>query len=193
MADLRSGAAVFGTGSDGVIAEWNDAAERLTGIRAEAATGRHCWDVIRGRDDNGHLVCHPGCSAARLARQGWPVQCTDLRLPTPAGAKRVTISTIVVCGAGEPLILHPLRERVAPGRSPEPASSPTPLTPRQREILALLAAGMRAREIAARLVLSETTVRNHIRAILVQLGVHSQLEAVARARSLALVRDDPAA
>jgi DNA-binding CsgD family transcriptional regulator len=36
-------------------------------------------------------------------------------------------------------------------------------------------------------------VRNHIRAILTQLGAHSQLEAVARARAFALVREEPAA
>ena len=67
------------------------------------------------------------------------------------------------------------------------------LTPRQREVLALLAGGVRARQIAARLTLSETTVRNHIRAILVELEAHSQLEAVARARALALVQEEPAA
>lgn len=42
--------------------------------------------------------------------------------------------------------------------------------------------GVRAREIAARLGLSQTTVRNHIRALLRRLDSHSQLEAVARAR-----------
>jgi DNA-binding NarL/FixJ family response regulator len=61
------------------------------------------------------------------------------------------------------------------------------LTRRQLQILGLLAGGVRAREIALRLTLSETTVRNHIRALLLELGAHSQLEAVARARELALV------
>ena len=37
-----------------------------------------------------------------------------------------------------------------------------------------------------------TSVRNHIRAILLELGAHSQLEAVARARSLALVQEEQA-
>ena len=41
--------------------------------------------------------------------------------------------------------------------------------------------GVRAREIAARLGLSQSTVRNHIRALLRRLDSHSQLEAVARA------------
>ena len=61
------------------------------------------------------------------------------------------------------------------------------LTPRQLEILAFLATGTRVKEIARHLALSQTTVRNHIRALLLELGVHSQLEAVAKARALELV------
>ena len=56
------------------------------------------------------------------------------------------------------------------------------LSPRQQQNLALMARGVRVREIAAQLGLSETTVRNHVRGILKRLGCHSQLEAVARAR-----------
>ena len=61
------------------------------------------------------------------------------------------------------------------------------LTPRQLEVLSLVADGYSARQIARRLGLAEPTVRNHIRAILVELRVHSQLAAVARARKLWLV------
>ena len=41
--------------------------------------------------------------------------------------------------------------------------------------------------IATRLGLAEATVRNHIRAILVALGTHSQLEAIAKARRVRLI------
>lgn len=61
------------------------------------------------------------------------------------------------------------------------------LSPRQREVLALISDGVRAREIAARLGLSQTTVRNHIRGLLRRLDCHSQLEAVARAREWRLL------
>ena len=64
---------------------------------------------------------------------------------------------------------------------------PQPLSPRQREVLGLLARGVRARDIGARLGLSEATVRNHIRALLRRLDCHSQLQAVARARDLQLL------
>ena len=61
------------------------------------------------------------------------------------------------------------------------------LTERQRQILALLAEGIRPAVIAQRLGLSELTVRNHISAALHRLGCHSQLEAVATARRLQLL------
>lgn len=51
----------------------------------------------------------------------------------------------------------------------------------------LLANGIPAREIAVRLGLAETTVRNHIRHLLRKLGCHSQLEAVAVAYRLGLL------
>src|ERR671924_254706 len=55
------------------------------------------------------------------------------------------------------------------------------LTPRQREVLRLLADGASTEEIAAALGLAEETVRNHIRQLLRRLGVHSRLAAVAHA------------
>lgn len=62
------------------------------------------------------------------------------------------------------------------------------LSQRQREVLHLLADGVQAREIASRLGLSEATVRNHIRIVLRKLDSHSQLEAVAVAYRIGLLR-----
>ena len=193
MTELRSGAAVFRTDRDSLILDWNAECERVTGIPAQEAEGRSCWDVIAGRDAAGGIVCHPGCSVARLAQQGWPVRCTDLHMRTRYGPKRVTISTIVLRDGADTTVLHPLRE-AAESAPAVNAGDPQPcLTRRQREILYLLVEGIRVRQIATRLTLSETTVRNHIRAILRELGAHSQLEAVARARALSLALEDPAA
>lgn len=55
------------------------------------------------------------------------------------------------------------------------------LSPREREVLAHLAAGLQADAIAATLFVSMATVRSQIRAILTKLGVTSQLTAVAMA------------
>ncbi len=62
-----------------------------------------------------------------------------------------------------------------------PRSAP-PLTPRQHEVLCLLADGLTTQEIAAGLGVAEETARNHIRALLRQLGVHTRLEAVVEAQ-----------
>jgi RNA polymerase sigma factor (sigma-70 family) len=61
------------------------------------------------------------------------------------------------------------------------------LTPREKEVLRLMAEGTPSREIAARLGISYTTVRTHIRSLGSKLGVHSKLEAIVKARELALV------
>jgi PAS domain S-box-containing protein len=53
------------------------------------------------------------------------------------------------------------------------------LTPRQAEVLALIANGASTTQIAQTLHLSPETVRNHVRNILRRLGVHSRVEAVA--------------
>lgn len=52
------------------------------------------------------------------------------------------------------------------------------LTGRELEILTLVAKGNTSREIAARLYISENTVRNHVRNVLDKLGMNSRFEAV---------------
>ena len=64
-------------------------------------------------------------------------------------------------------------------QSSEPeASLLDDLTPRQQEVLRLLAEGLKTQEIARRLGVAEETARNHIRALLRATGAHSRLEAV---------------
>ncbi len=62
------------------------------------------------------------------------------------------------------------------------------LTPRQREVLALLAEGRSTREIAVELGIAEETARNHIRHLLRRLGARSRLSAVLEAKRLGLDR-----
>jgi two-component system nitrate/nitrite response regulator NarL len=52
------------------------------------------------------------------------------------------------------------------------------LTPREREVLQTLAEGLDNQEVAERLHVSPSTVRNHMSSILTKLGVHSQLQAL---------------
>lgn len=61
-----------------------------------------------------------------------------------------------------------------------------PLSPREREILALLGTGASNKEIADRLCLAEGTVKNHVTNILTKLDVRDRTQAALRARQLGL-------
>lgn len=73
-----------------------------------------------------------------------------------------------------------LRERNAVGLAEE-------LTPRELEVLQLLAEGLSNKGIADRLRISEHTAKYHVNAILGKLGAQTRTEAVARAARLGLV------
>jgi LuxR family maltose regulon positive regulatory protein len=62
-----------------------------------------------------------------------------------------------------------------------------PLSAREQEVLALVAAGRRNREIAAELVITLDTVKRHVTHLFGKLGTASRTEAVARARELGLL------
>lgn len=75
--------------------------------------------------------------------------------------------------------------------APEGGTPPPQLTEREVEVLRLVARGMANREIADQLVISENTVKNHVRNILEKLHLHSRVEAAVFAhRQHLLPRDD---
>ena len=63
--------------------------------------------------------------------------------------------------------------------APTAAARNANLTPREQEVLALMAEGLGQADIARRLVVSSKTVGNHIEHILWKLGVHSRAQAIA--------------
>ncbi len=68
-----------------------------------------------------------------------------------------------------------------------PSTQPEGLTPRQLEVLSLLAQGLPNKRICQVLNLTEHTVKTHLKAIFAHLGVHNRTECVAQAQSLGLI------
>ena len=80
--------------------------------------------------------------------------------------------------------------RAAPRATPSTVTGtagPDSLTPREREVLALLAEGLSNKAIADRLSISEHTAKFHVNAVLAKLGVQRRTEAVVRAARMGLV------
>lgn len=70
---------------------------------------------------------------------------------------------------------------------PEPAPDRSPLSARERELLALVAAGLTDREIAVQLIISEHTVHRHVANIRRKLGQSTRAAAAAEAARLGLI------
>ncbi|MFN8221704.1 MAG: LuxR C-terminal-related transcriptional regulator [Gaiellales bacterium] len=185
-AAVRSGAAMFTFDVNQRVLTWNAAAERATGVPADEVVGRPCWQVLCAKDRGGGLVCHTGCSFHRLLRENWPVAPATLVVRTATGFRPMRVPMLALRERSVFAALLLEVDDIPPEREPRPPAH-CALTPRQTEILGMLAEGKAARAIAAELHLSEMTVRNHIRGILRELGCTSQLSAVAAARRLGLV------
>jgi LuxR family transcriptional regulator, maltose regulon positive regulatory protein len=89
--------------------------------------------------------------------------------------------------------LHRVAAAFRPARQPEGPAAPAaggliePLTDRELEVLRLLAAGRRNRDIAAELVVTLETVKKHTSHIFAKLGATNRTQAVAHARRLGLI------
>jgi DNA-binding NarL/FixJ family response regulator len=94
------------------------------------------------------------------------------------------VATVEAASAGTavcpPTIASLLFDHVGDGSVGEP--SRYALTPREREIAALLAHGLTNKEIAAELVIGPATVKNHVHNVLQKLNVHRRTEAAALLR-----------
>jgi DNA-binding NarL/FixJ family response regulator len=100
-----------------------------------------------------------------------------------------------VIAAGEALLAPSVTRRLIgefarqrPRRTgSEPSASMAALTPRETEVLRLIAEGMSNPEIATRLVVTEETVKTHVSRILGKLGLRDRTQAVVKAYESGLV------
>jgi DNA-binding NarL/FixJ family response regulator/two-component sensor histidine kinase len=117
-----------------------------------------------------------GCVMREELEHGDLIQVVmDTARPRPIPAGHAAVD-----GAG------PLR--AGPGRT---GSGPAILRPREREVMGLIADGLSNRQIAARLVITEKTVKNHICSIYQRFGVVERSQAVSRWREFLSISDPP--
>jgi EAL domain-containing protein (putative c-di-GMP-specific phosphodiesterase class I)/DNA-binding NarL/FixJ family response regulator len=103
------------------------------------------------------------------------------------GPVQDVIDATRAAGRGDAVIAPSLLARLLPRLRRSSASPVTALTDREQQVLELLVEGLSSQAIADRLFLSMNTVRNHVQNVLVKLGSHSRLEAVATAVRTGLV------
>ena len=128
----------------------------------------------------------PDCSVLVLTMQGDEASVV--------AALRVGASGYVLKDAGQDQVLAAIRTVAAGGsvvgpgvagrRLLDSAPSGAPLTPRESEVLALLARGASNAEIAHELGLSVKTVQNHVSNVLAKLQARDRTQAVLRMRGL---------
>jgi DNA-binding NarL/FixJ family response regulator len=98
--------------------------------------------------------------------------------------------------AGDSLLSPSITRRVVDRMTRDAVAPPEPeamrrlqqLTPRERDVLELIAAGLSNGEIAATLVVEESTVKTHVKRILAKLGLRDRAQAVVLAYETGLAR-----
>ena len=103
-------------------------------------------------------------------------------------------SGIRVVAAGDALLAPAITKRLIqefaagrPAEQPEPPASFEDLTARELEVFKLIARGLSNAEIAAELVVSETTVKTHVARLLMKLSLRDRVQAVVLAYESGLV------
>ncbi|MBY8875362.1 response regulator transcription factor [Micromonospora sp. PLK6-60] len=113
------------------------------------------------------------------------------------GTPEALVEAIRVVARGDGLLAPEITRRViatfarpgAPtGGGSDPAAALRDLTPREREVLVLVAGGASNAEIAAALRLGEATVKSHVSRVLAKLGLRDRVQAVVFAYENGVVR-----
>lgn len=117
--------------------------------------------------------------AIRAGANGYLLKNTE-----PEELRRALLSVVQGQGALSPEVIAPVLDAVSHSFVQPP---PALLSEREREVLVCLAEGLTTQQIAARLFISENTVKTHIRHILDKLEASNRTEAVGKASQLGLI------
>jgi DNA-binding NarL/FixJ family response regulator len=188
--------------------------EATTGLEAVSLTRETRPDVvlmdIRMPDLDGiqatrRIVDHPECVGSHvlmlttfdLDEYVFDALCAGasgfLLKDTPAAQLTTAVRMI---SAGDALLGSSITRRLIEEFIAVPRAQPAPagfdaLTSRELDVFRLVAAGMSNAEIAAQLVIGETTVKTHVTRLLMKLGLRDRVQAVVLAYETGVVRPTP--
>ena len=168
------GVMAYAINRDGVIFWQNHAHRRVVG----EAAGAHFNEFVAPGDRR-------RAQEAFMSKVVGTVPSTqyDVELHSVTGPVQVEVNSVPLVRDEEVVGVLVLVAR--PPLPVEP--KPVKLTPRQRDVLRLLARGATTDQITTELHIARETVRNHVRAVLAALGAHSRVEAIAAARAAGLL------
>lgn len=168
------------------VADLNERAAELLGWPADKLLGQSPYELLDIWDEDGRPLVSPS-SALRLTltagpdTRGWrsvrrqdgsrvPLRMHATTVPGPGEGLVVTLQSVHGGPTATSRAEAERARRIAIG-----------LSPREGEVLELLAGGLDISTIGARLGISDNTVRGVVKRLLAKLGVHSQLQAVVAA------------
>ena len=180
--------AVIATDADGVVTTWNSCAVTVYGWSRAEAVGRHITELTV--PEEGRRTAEDVIRAIqrgetwqgefRVRRRDGSVFTAFVKdTPILDGAGTLVGIVGVSIDVNDPALADAVRNAASGDRYAMRRTRQ--LSPREREVLALLARGLTGEQIAERLVLSPETVRTHIRNAREKLGASTRVEAVTMA------------
>ena len=184
LLELLGGIEVVGAAADGEQAMALAADLRpdvvLMDLRMPRLDGVGATRRLRERDPGVRVIAlttyddeHSVMEAVRAGARGY--------LTKDAGAEEIRQALEAVVrgeAAIDPAVQHHLLDALATGAPATAGTLPDGLTPREAEVLSLIAEGLSNAEIAHRLVVSEATVKSHINHLFTKIGVRDRAQAV---------------
>lgn len=176
--DSRDGIEVVGEAADGEQAVARAARLRpdvvLLDLVMPVLDGLGAIERILARDPDARILVLTSFAgedqvlpALRAGAAGYLLKDAD-----PAEVERAVRAVAAGESPLDPAVAGRVLRAVRPGSDPVAA-----LTPREREVLGLLARGLTNRQIARELVVAEKTVKTHVSAVLAKLGVADRTQA----------------